>query len=99
MSVPLLSLGIAILAGGLSRRMGVGKAWVLLDGKPLISHVIARMRTLAPTEIFVITPDPMRCAGLGVQACTDIFPGKGPLGGLHYRAEHTHKRSYRCHWL
>lgn len=77
------TLGIAILAGGLSRRMGTDKAWTLLNGRPLIAHVIDRMRSLQAARMIVITHDPRRCLPLGVEACRDLIPGHGPLGGLH----------------
>lgn len=77
------ALGVAILAGGLSRRMGTDKAWTLLDGRPLIAHVIDRMRSLRAARILIITHDPERCLPLGVDACRDLIPGHGPLGGLH----------------
>jgi len=35
---------VAILAGGRSRRMGVPKAGVLLDGVPLLGHAVAAVR-------------------------------------------------------
>lgn len=44
---------VAILAGGRSRRMGAAKATVLLDGRPLLDHVVeaARAAGLAPVAV------------------------------------------------
>ena len=82
------SLGVAILAGGMSRRMGADKAWALLDGQPLIAHVIARMQPLGASRMLVVAREPERFLRLGVEACSDIVPDQGPLGGLH-TALHT----------
>jgi molybdopterin-guanine dinucleotide biosynthesis protein A len=82
------SVGVAILAGGTSRRMGMDKAWALLHGQPLVAHVIARQRPLAPSQVLVIAREPARFFPLGVEACNDIVPDQGPLGGLH-TALHT----------
>jgi molybdopterin-guanine dinucleotide biosynthesis protein A len=76
-------LAVVILAGGMSRRMGTDKAWALLDDRPLVAHVVERMRTLSPDELLVITRDPAPYAPLGVVACTDLVPEQGPLGGLY----------------
>lgn len=71
----------AILAGGRSRRMGTDKALLLLDGTPLIGHVIARLRPLIP-EI-VIVGDPAGVFGrFGIRVIPDPRPDEGPLAGI-----------------
>ncbi len=42
----------AVLAGGQSRRFGSDKALALLDGRPLIAHVIAALA--AQTEAVIV---------------------------------------------
>lgn len=71
-----------ILAGGASKRMGVDKAFLKVDGVPLIERVHA---VLAPlfAEVLVAAgaPDPKRGPFPG-RAIYDETPGQGPLGGL-----------------
>jgi len=73
---------IIILAGGRSVRMG-GRHKALLPwaGGTLLGHIVTQGRAAA-REVLVVGGD-----GLEVPApalsISDIFPGKGPLGGLH----------------
>lgn len=69
-----------ILAGGLSRRMGQDKAVVLLGGRRVIDHVIAR---LAPqvAALAVNTNDPLLPVDLPLLADT-IAGHPGPLAGI-----------------
>ncbi len=68
----------AVLAGGVSRRFGSDKALALLDGKPLIAHVIDRLRGQVEVLIVVGRSHP------GAVSIADApGPGLGPLGGLN----------------
>jgi molybdopterin-guanine dinucleotide biosynthesis protein A len=71
-----------VLAGGASRRMGRNKAWVELDGKPLVVRVIDALRKVS-TETIVVTNNEVEYRGLNVRAVPDVYPGKGSLGGLY----------------
>ncbi|NWG15871.1 MAG: molybdenum cofactor guanylyltransferase [Chloroflexi bacterium] len=79
----------AILAGGLSRRMGSCKSFLPLAGKPLIQHVIERVSYLH-LPIILITNTPEQYAHLGLPMYGDVYPQHGSLGGLytalHYSA-------------
>ena len=67
----------AVLAGGESRRFGSDKAAALLDGKPLIAHVIDRLRPQVEGVVVVGREH------AGETAIADRpAPGLGPLGGL-----------------
>ena len=74
----------AILAGGRSRRMGGGdKGLRLLGGRPLLAHVIDRLRPQVGALAICTYGDPARFAGFGVPVVTDTVPGQaGPLAGL-----------------
>lgn len=73
---------IALQAGGMSRRMGRDKARVLLDGRPLITHVLERAAPLGD-EVLVTTNEPQAYAFLGgVRLVPDEQPGAGALAGL-----------------
>ncbi len=82
------NLSIVILAGGASRRMGRDKAWLEIDGAPLIERVIHRLLPIA-AEFVISTNSPERFAhlahGLPIPLITvsDRFTDAGPLAGLH----------------
>ena len=71
----------AILAGGMSRRLGRDKASLPLAGKPLACWVA---EALAPwvSECWLVTNQPLAHLSLGLPLITDLRPGQGPLGGL-----------------
>lgn len=70
-----------ILAGGRSSRMGEDKTTVLLAGKPLIFHVVDRLKPQTQTLVIAGPPALERLTGL--PAIADARPGfAGPLAGL-----------------
>jgi molybdenum cofactor guanylyltransferase len=69
-----------ILAGGRSTRMGTDKAFVTLDGKTLLTRMLDLARCV--TEDVRIVGDPARFSNFA-PVVEDIFPGCGPLGGIH----------------
>ncbi len=72
-----------VLAGGQSRRMGTGKAFVDLAGKPLINHVIDRVRPQCATLAINVNDDPHRFAVYNVPLLSDGSQrGRGPLAGI-----------------
>src|SRR5947209_2608700 len=71
-----------ILAGGASRRMGRDKAWIELDGKPLIVHVMDALLHVCD-EILIVTNDFERFKHLPVRLVRDEFANTGSLGGLY----------------
>jgi molybdenum cofactor guanylyltransferase len=75
-------LTIAIQAGGQSRRMQRDKGLVPLNGRPLIEHLLERVRPLG-YEILVTTNKPDDYAYLGLPMACDEQPGAGALAGLH----------------
>lgn len=60
--------------------MGRDKAWIELEGRPLILRVIDVLREVAD-EVFVVAND-ARYAELGVRVVADRFPEGGALGGI-----------------
>lgn len=74
-----------ILAGGKSSRLGRNKGVQALGRKTLIQWIVDRLATIS-TEIIIATargepmlpsPSPM------VRTVADVYPGKGPLAGMH----------------
>ncbi len=72
-----------ILAGGRSRRMGgVNKALAPLSGKPLLQHVIDRVRPQV-CELYLSVETPTDAlAEFGLALVADPEPDAGPLAGL-----------------
>src|SRR5690349_606470 len=83
-SAPSPLIAGAILAGGLSRRMGGGdKGLSLLQGRPLIAHVAEALRPQVSRLILNANGDSARFAGLGLPVVPDSLPGfPGPLAGV-----------------
>ncbi len=76
------SVSIAILAGGLSSRMGTNKAFVKVGGKPIIERIIERVQGLGG-EIIIVANTPDWYSHLGLPIYRDLIPGKASLGGLY----------------
>lgn len=69
-----------ILAGGKSTRMGLEKAFLELGGRSLLVHALDLAATVADTTI--IAGDASKFGGFGA-VVEDVYPGCGPLGGIH----------------
>lgn len=69
-----------VLAGGKSTRMGADKAFVLLDGRTLLARSLELARSV--TSDVRIVGDPAKSSAFG-PVVQDLFPGCGPLGGIH----------------
>ena len=75
-------LTLAIQAGGKSSRMGQDKGITLLSGKPLIVHVLERLKPIAD-EILVTTNQPNNYQFLELPLIPDQYTDRGALGGLY----------------
>ena len=69
-----------VLAGGASSRMGRNKAELDFHGETFLAHTVRKLRALGISDIVV--------SGLqtdldGVRCVADLYPGRGPLGGIH----------------
>jgi molybdenum cofactor guanylyltransferase len=73
-----------ILAGGQSRRMGGGdKGLMELDGKPMLGHVIDRLKPQVGAIAINANGDPDRFARFGLDVIPDTVTGfVGPLAGV-----------------
>ncbi len=88
-------LTILILAGGQSRRMGRDKAWLELDGSPLVARLARRVLPLAAEMIFSAA-EPERFHPLAAelpvpaQVVADRQAGGGPVAGLYAGISASH---------
>jgi molybdopterin-guanine dinucleotide biosynthesis protein A len=72
-----------ILAGGRANRMGgINKAFIEVGGERLIDRTLRVYRSLFE-EIIISTNSPLEYLELDARIVTDIYRGKGPLGGIH----------------
>ena len=90
-----------ILAGGQGRRLGgVDKAATLLGGKPLIEHVIDRVRSQVSSLIINASGDPSRFEGLGLPVVADVVEGfAGPLAGVLTGLQWVSQHRPEASWL
>jgi molybdenum cofactor guanylyltransferase len=77
---PTNDLAAFILAGGKSSRMGSDKAFVTFDGKTLLARALDLACSL--TADVCIVGDRAKF-GAFAPVVEDIFPGCGPLSGIH----------------
>jgi molybdopterin-guanine dinucleotide biosynthesis protein A len=75
-----VSISAAIMAGGKSKRMGQDKAWIELDGEPLVKRVADVLAQVAD-EVIVVANDP-NYERLGLRVVRDRYPAGGALGGI-----------------
>ena len=78
---PLFATAV-ILAGGSSRRMGFDKQTLSLDGRPLIERTVELLRELFD-DIVIVTDRPQLYRDEKVRVTSDVFPGNGPIAGIH----------------
>lgn len=78
----------AILAGGMSRRLGRDKVCLPLGGKPLAWWAAEALRPWV-SECWLVTNQPLAHMSLGLPLITDLKPGQGPLGGLETALFHA----------
>lgn len=89
-----------VLAGGQSRRMGGGdKSLLMLAGKPLLAHVIDRLRPQVGSIAINANGDAARFAAFNLPVITDTIDGfagplAGVLAGLRWAQEHARGSRY-----
>ena len=77
-----MNFSAVILAGGQSRRMGRDKAWLPVNGQPLLLRQIDLVRQLTPLEIFISGREDTDYSLLPCPVLHDRFAGAGPLAGI-----------------
>ncbi len=72
----------AILAGGKSTRMKYNKAFAKLGEEVIIEMILKQFKELFNKTI-IISNEPHLYEHLGIDIYTDIYPGLGPISGIH----------------
>ncbi|MBK9676165.1 MAG: molybdenum cofactor guanylyltransferase [Betaproteobacteria bacterium] len=82
-----------VLAGGMGRRMGgVDKGLVPLAGRPMVEHVLTRLRPQVDDALINANQNLDRYAAFGVPVVADAIGGfAGPLAGLHAGMTAAHR--------
>ncbi len=90
-----------LLAGGLARRMGGGdKCLRPLAGKPILAHVIERVRRQVGPLMLNANGDAARFAAFDLPIAPDVVEGyAGPLAGILTGMEWAAKEAPECAWL
>jgi molybdopterin-guanine dinucleotide biosynthesis protein A len=85
-AIPREPLTIAIVAGGAGARMGgASKAFLDVGGRPILDRQIEILRPRCAEILVAVAPssDPSPFASRGLRVVRDLFPGAGPMAGLH----------------
>ena len=77
---PMVGVNAFVLAGGQSSRMGVDKAFLELDGKPLVRRMLELARAVTPVTRIIGNVEKFRAYA---EVVDDEFSGCGPLAGIH----------------
>ncbi|MDX1711612.1 MAG: molybdenum cofactor guanylyltransferase MobA [Rhodovibrionaceae bacterium] len=90
-----------LLAGGLARRMGGGdKCLRPLAGRPILSHIIERLRPQVDGMVLNANGDPARFAGFDLAVVADVVEGHaGPLAGVLTGMDWAARHMPSCDWI
>lgn len=83
-----LSIPGYVLAGGRSSRMGVDKAWVVVDGRPMAVRVGRALLDGGALPVHVVGKDP-KLANLGLPFVSDDSDRVHPLVGVCAALDHA----------
>ena len=79
-------LTVFVLAGGKSSRMGQDKAFLELAGQTLLERALKLGQSVAPEVVIVGEVTKFMRMGRAIE---DVYPGRGPLGGIHAALRNT----------
>jgi len=87
-------ISAAVLAGGMSRRMGTDKALLpLRPGDPPLAQIAIDRVSAVAADVFVVASDRPAYERFGVRVVPDRYPDAGTLGGIATAlAEAAHPR-------
>lgn len=71
-----------ILAGGQSRRLGIDKTALRIDGKTLLERTADLLAGIC-CEVVIVTSTTQPNVQMPARVVSDLIPGKGVLGGIY----------------
>ena len=71
-----------LLAGGKSSRMGRNKTLLPVRSVPAVAGIAAELQKKTD-QLLLVTNEPKTYEFLGLPMVQDLFPGSGPLAGIH----------------
>lgn len=77
-----MSASGVVLAGGRSTRMKFNKAFAEIGGKSSLQIILDKFNTVF-SETIIICNDPELYAEMNDKIYTDVYPGMGPVAGIH----------------
>ncbi len=81
----------AVLAGGESSRMGTDKAFIAVDGEPMVLRAARTLQEAGAQPTVVVGGDEPRLKQMGLVTLADDHPGEGPLGAVITVLRHLHE--------
>src|SRR6185437_1269016 len=74
-------------AGGRSSRMGSDKAALVLNGRTLLEHAMETLHAVTGGPVYILGL--RQLYGNYGEVIEDLYPGCGPLGGIHAALSHS----------
>ena len=74
-------ISVVVLAGGKSRRLGIDKALLRIDGEWLLERILSKLAVLTD-DLLVVANEGEKLAALNVPVVPDARPGGGSLIGI-----------------
>jgi molybdopterin-guanine dinucleotide biosynthesis protein A len=71
-----------VLAGGENQRMGTDKAFLKIDGIPIIEHILRALTSIFD-KIIIVTNTPQLYTAYDAMVVTDAYDKRGPLTGIY----------------
>ncbi len=84
-------IGIILLAGGKSSRMGEDKGLMSFKGKAMISHALNLVQEINDNIIIITNNNEYKKFGYPVYE--DIYKEKGPMGGIYTGLTHSRQKT------
>jgi molybdopterin-guanine dinucleotide biosynthesis protein A len=78
-----------VLAGGASRRMGVDKATLVVDGVAMARRVADAAMAGGCSDVVAVGGEAEALEAMGLTVIPDRWPGEGPLGAILVAVEHA----------
>lgn len=90
-----------VLAGGRASRMGgTDKCLLTLAGRPILAHLVERLRPQVRRIVLNANGDLARFSGFGLPAVSDVVEGHaGPLAGVLTGLEWAAAKAPDCPWV